>query len=107
MSPAHLLHPLPLNNGDSSEVLVSPIGPRHFRLAPWPFAEPNMTFAFPARHVEGKAFPTSEALEEAFVAARVEQLSVKLTNDGSSPGVPHAYAFGSPGQRNGTRVLFR
>jgi hypothetical protein len=96
MSPAHLLHPLPLNNGDSSEVLVSPIGPHHFRLAPWPFRDPDMTFTFPARHVEGKIFPTSLALEDAFLAAPVEHLTVTLTNQGSSPGVPHAYAFGNP-----------
>jgi hypothetical protein len=95
-SPAHLLHPLPLNNGDSSEVLVSPIGPRHLRLAPWPFQEPDMTFTFPARHVEGKVFPTSQALAQAFLAAPINQLTVKLTNQGSSPGVPHAYAFGNP-----------
>jgi hypothetical protein len=96
MSPAHLLHPLPLSNGDNSEVLVSPVGPRHFRLAPWPFSETEMTFTFPARHVEGKTFPSSQALEEAFLAAPVQQLTVFLTNQGSSPGVPHAYAFGNP-----------
>jgi hypothetical protein len=96
MSPSHLLHPLPLNNGDSSEVLVVAIEPRYFRLAPWPFPEPEVTFAFPARHVGGKTFPSSQALEEAFLAAPVEELSVTLTNQGSSPGVPHAYAFGSP-----------
>jgi hypothetical protein len=28
-----------------------PIGPRHFRLEPWPFAKPEMSFGFPARHV--------------------------------------------------------
>jgi hypothetical protein len=94
MSPAHLLHPLPLNNGDNSEVLVAPIGQRHFRLAPWPFPDPEMTFAFPARHVEGKAFPSSQALSDAFHAAPSEQLTVTLTSQGSSPGVPHAYAFG-------------
>lgn len=96
MSPAHLLHPLPLNNGDNSEVLVSPVAPRHFRLAPWPFSEPEMTFTFPARHVEGKIFPSSQALEDAFFAAPVEQLTVSLSNQGSTPGVPHAYAFGNP-----------
>jgi hypothetical protein len=95
LSPAHLLHPLPLNNGDNSEVLVSPVGPRHFRLAPWPFPEPEMTFTFPARHIDGKNFPSSQALEDAFFAAPVEQLSVTLTNQGSSPGVPHEYAFGN------------
>jgi hypothetical protein len=95
-SPAHLLHPLPLNNGDNSEVLVVPTGPRQFRLAPWPFPEPEMTFKFPARHVEGKIFPSAQALDDAYLAAPIEQLNVTLTNQGSSPGVPHAYAFGNP-----------
>lgn len=93
-SPAHLLHPLPLNNGDSSEVLVAPIGPRRFRLAPWPFDEPEIAFTLPARHVEGKTFAASQMLEQAFLAAPVEYLSVELTGQGSSPGVPHSYAFG-------------
>jgi hypothetical protein len=95
MSPAHLLHPLPLNNGDNSEVLVSPVGPRQFRLAPWPFPEPEMIFTFPARHVEGKILPSSQSLEEAFLAAPIQQLTVTLSNKGSSAGVPHEYAFGS------------
>jgi hypothetical protein len=95
MAPAHLLHPLPLNNGDNSEVLVSAVAPRNFRLAPWPFPEPEMTFTFPARHVEGKIFPSSQALEDAFLAAPIEQLTVTLSNKGSTPGVPHEYAFGN------------
>ncbi len=77
-SPAHLLHPLPLNGGGSSEVEVLPIGPRHFRLEPWPFAMPEMSFGFPARHVQGKSFVDSENLEAAFRAAPVERLTVTL-----------------------------
>jgi hypothetical protein len=77
--PAHLLHPLPLNGGKTAEVKVLPIGPRHFRLAPWPFEESESTFTFPARHVEGKAFADSQNLEAAFHAAPVEQLTVKLS----------------------------
>ena len=78
-SPAHLLHPLPLNDGGTSEVKVLSVAPRHFRLTPWPFAEPEQSFAFPARHVEGKAFEDSQSLEVAFNAAPVEQLTVKLS----------------------------
>ena len=51
---ADLLHPLPLNDGGSAEVKVTPVGPRHFRLTPWPFAERELTFEFPARHVDGE-----------------------------------------------------
>jgi Protein of unknown function (DUF3891) len=78
-SPAHLLHPLPLNYGGTAEVRVLPIAPRHFRLAPWPFAEPQLSFAFPARHVAGKLFADSQSLEAAFHSALVEQLTVMLS----------------------------
>lgn len=78
-SPAHLLHPLPLNNGATSEVQVLPLGPRHFRLTPWPFAESELSFEFPARHVEGKTFASSEQLRAAFVGAQEQKLAVRLT----------------------------
>jgi hypothetical protein len=78
-SPAHLLHPLPLTSGGTAEVKVEPIEPRHFRLAPWPFAKSELSFTFPARHVEGKLFPDSESLGSAFNAAPIEELTVKLS----------------------------
>lgn len=76
--PAHLLHPLPLNNGSVAEVKVEPIAPRAFRLTPWPFAVSELSIPFPARHVEGKVFTDSQTLEAAFHAASIEQLTVKL-----------------------------
>jgi hypothetical protein len=78
-SPAHLLHPLPLNDGGTAEVKVVPLGPRHFQLAPWPFEEHELHFDFPARHVEGKVFSASEALDAAFAAAREQTLTVTFT----------------------------
>jgi len=77
--PADLLHPLPLSDGGSAEIAVLPLGPRHFRLNPWPFAAPELTFVFPARHVTGHTFSSSASLDEAFHAARVQQLRVRLT----------------------------
>jgi hypothetical protein len=78
-APAHLLHPLPLNDGGAAEVRVEPLAPRHFRLAPWPFAEPELEFRFPARHVEGKVFASSEELQGAFDAAVEKRLTVRLS----------------------------
>jgi hypothetical protein len=78
-SQANLLHPLPLNDGGSAEIQVLPVGPRHFRLDPWPFRESQLVFDFPARHVTGKKFSASKDLEEAFCAASVQILSVTLT----------------------------
>ena len=79
-SPAHLLHPLPLHGGGTAEVKVTPTGVREFRLAPWPFEERELTFHFPARHVDGKAFASSAKLENAFAGAKVEELTVRLTS---------------------------
>jgi len=76
---ADLLHPLPLRDGGSAEIAVFPIGPRHFRLAPWPFVMPELTFDFPARHVTGHTFSSSASLGKAFHAAPVQPLTVKLT----------------------------
>jgi Protein of unknown function (DUF3891) len=76
--PSNLLHPLPLKSGGSARVEVQALGPRHFRLAPWPFSEPELTFHFPARHVVGHTFPSSASLDDAFQVADVEQLTVKL-----------------------------
>jgi hypothetical protein len=78
-SPSHLLHPLPLNGGGTAEVRVMPIATRHFRLAPWPFEEKELSFAFPARHVAGKLFADSQSLEAAFHATPAEQLTVTLS----------------------------
>jgi hypothetical protein len=78
-SPAHLLHPLPLNGGGASEVLVQPLGLRHFRLNPWPFGDAEVRFDFPARDVVGHRFASSAELETTFHAARVESLRVTLS----------------------------
>jgi hypothetical protein len=77
-SPAHLLHPLPLNNGETAEVKVLPLAPRKFCLSPWPFAEPELSFSFPARHIAEKSFGSSVDLAAAFQAAPVEKLAVHL-----------------------------
>jgi hypothetical protein len=77
-SPADLLHPLPLNEGGSVEVKVVPVGGRHFRLEPWPFAKQEVSFEFPARHVTGKLFSDSQSLDAAFSTASLQRLSVKL-----------------------------
>jgi hypothetical protein len=76
---ANLLHPLPLVDGGTAEVQVLPMAERHFRLSPWPFAEAEMRFSFPAREVVGKVFRTSEELEAAFAAASAERLMLTLS----------------------------
>jgi hypothetical protein len=76
---AHLLHPLPLRNGGHSRVQVRTVDSRHFALDPYPFAEPSLTFQFPARHVEGKLFSTAADLQKQFNDTPVEILSVTVS----------------------------
>lgn len=76
--PAHLLHPLPLNNGGNSEVSVECIGPRSFRINPWPFTEETLTFSIEARHVQGRQFASSSDLQTAWNAAEPAILQVHL-----------------------------
>src|SRR5579863_7354708 len=54
--PASLLHPLPLRDGGHARVEVKSAGSRRFVLEPYPFAEPSLSFSFPARHVVGRVF---------------------------------------------------
>ena len=77
--PAHLLHPLPLNDGSSVEVRVRPRGVRYFELYPWPLKDDECTFSFPARHVQGKIFESSNELSKALASAAEESISLTLS----------------------------
>jgi Protein of unknown function (DUF3891) len=77
--PADLLHPLPLRDGSCTRVEVRTAGSRHFLLHPYPFAEPSLSFRFPARHVRGKTFSSSAELQQQFQNATVEMLSVQVS----------------------------
>ena len=78
--PATLLHPLATNDGGASGVAVQALGPRRFRLEPYPFDEADLTFAVPARHVEGHRFADSGELECRFAEARVESLGIVVSD---------------------------
>jgi hypothetical protein len=77
--PSHLLHPLPLRDGGHTTVQVRSTGPRQFVLDPYPFAEPSLTFNFPARAVMGKSFSSSAELQKGFNASSVETMSVTVS----------------------------
>jgi hypothetical protein len=76
---AHLLHPLPLRDGEHTRIQVRSAGPHYFILDPYPFDEPDLTFSFPARHVEGKTYATAEDLQLLFGAGPIETLSVRVS----------------------------
>jgi hypothetical protein len=79
MQPATLLHPLATNDGGARTIAVQAIAPRHFRLDPYPFDAPGLTFDVRARHVEGHVFADAEELREKFLAAEVEKLTVTVS----------------------------
>ena len=77
--PATLLHPLPACDDSEREIAVTSIGPRHFRLDPYPFDVSPLTVAFPARHVAGHTFAGSDELSLRYEEAPVEQMDVTVT----------------------------
>jgi hypothetical protein len=77
--PATLLHPLPLRDGTYTEVTVTAVSERHFRLDPYPFAAIPLTFEFPARYVEGKVFADAEELQAGFSASPIKTLTVTVS----------------------------
>jgi hypothetical protein len=77
--PAHLLHPLPLRSGEHATIAVTSAAPRHFILDPYPFAEPALSFTFPARRVVGATFNSAQELQEQYHRAPVEMLSVAVS----------------------------
>jgi Protein of unknown function (DUF3891) len=77
-SPATLLHPLRTVDGSHTEVQVTSHGNRRFQLQPYPFAADTITLTFPARHVPGRSFASSQELQRRFTHAPIEQLSVTV-----------------------------
>jgi hypothetical protein len=77
--PATLLHPLPCNDGTHQPITVESLGHRRFRLTPYPFAEPTLTFTVPARHVAAKTFPNPEDLQHLYASAPIQQLTITIT----------------------------
>jgi hypothetical protein len=77
---ATCLHPLPTEDGGESRIAVIPVGERQFRLAPWPFDQPEIRTCVKARHVKGRRFVSSEELAERYHRAAVQELDVVLTS---------------------------
>jgi hypothetical protein len=76
--PSTCLHPLPTQTGERT-IEVHPIGPRQFRLTPWPFDQSEIKTCVTARHVEGHTFPSSAALADAYDNAPTRELDIHLT----------------------------
>jgi len=75
---ATLLHSFALGDGSESEVRVQRIGERSFRLLPYPFDTPEITFKLEARFVPQLVFESAEELQELFNAAVLEEIEVSV-----------------------------
>jgi hypothetical protein len=78
---ATLLHPLPLRDGGISTVNVMRMGPRRFRLDPWPFDIGQLEFEIPAKWVDGVVFDRVEEIRERYAAAATEWIRVELVRE--------------------------
>ncbi len=78
-APASLLHPLKLRNGATSEVKVTPLGQRSFKLEPYPLSQDQVEIDFSARHVAAKSFGSTTEFRQAFHAAPIETLTLTLS----------------------------
>lgn len=76
--PANLLHPLPLHGGGTQTVNVVRVGPRVFRLEPWPFSGHHHAFTIRGRAVRGDTFASNEALQLAYREGEPVTLTVEL-----------------------------
>ncbi len=76
---ATLLWPQTLRAGGASEVTLQRVGERSFRLAPYPFAEPEMRFKLRARFIEGKSFASNEELKVALEMAEMQEIDVGVS----------------------------
>ena len=79
--PASLLHPLPTRDGGSRTVGVERVGPRAFRLDPWPMDVPVVQCRIPARHVEGHVFENIDVLRERHACAPEHVLDVVVLRE--------------------------
>jgi len=77
---ATLLWPQKTRDGAASEVHVTRIAERSFRLAPYPFAQPQLTLKLRARFVPSLTFDTSEQLQQLFNASSIEELDVHISD---------------------------
>jgi hypothetical protein len=75
---ATLLWPQALCDGGAAEIKVQRVGERSFKLTPYPFAEPEMTFKLKARFVKGKRFESGEELKAALDRAEIEEVEVRV-----------------------------
>ncbi|MGA7157628.1 MAG: DUF3891 family protein [Acidobacteriaceae bacterium] len=76
---ATLLHPFVMSDGTTTEIKVHRVGDRTFRLTPYPFAHPHLSFTFPARFIAAETFSSAGELRESLQQAAMVDVPVTIT----------------------------
>jgi Protein of unknown function (DUF3891) len=77
--PIALRHRHPLRYGGSAVLNCIPLGNDTYRIDPYPLDADEIVFELPCRRIEGKTFPSQDALRQAYSAAEKITLRVKIT----------------------------
>ncbi|MEN9841486.1 MAG: hypothetical protein RL376_1286, partial [Verrucomicrobiota bacterium] len=75
-----LRHSHPDTEGTRHAVVCTPRGEQTYHLAPWPFDQPELTFAVPGRQVPASACADLAAYRAACAAAPFETLPIRLVS---------------------------
>ncbi len=75
-----LRHTHPDVDGIRHSVVCTPLGENTYRLAPWPFDQPELSFSVPARQVAAAACADLAAYRAACAVAPFEALSIRLVS---------------------------
>lgn len=76
--------PIPLRHrhqtldGEWVTIMCHPLGERCYRLDPYPLDAPVVTFSVPAKRIQGKTFPDSDALRQAYAGAESTNLQITI-----------------------------
>ena len=79
--PRPVRHTHPDSSGARRTITCAPVAPAVYRLDPWPFDAPALTFSVPARQIPSAACSDLAAFRAAYATAPVEQLPVHLVSN--------------------------
>ena len=76
--PGTLLHQFPTTSGQFTGVKVEHVAPRKFRLDPYPFDNPSLSFKIPGRRISGDTFASVEEYRTLYHSAPEETITVEI-----------------------------
>ncbi len=77
--PRELRHRHPDRAGDLHTLTCTPVAAHTWRIAPWPFVEPELSFTLPRRTLAKSAVTDLASYRAAFAAATIVPITIKLT----------------------------